>query len=508
MTFAHLSQIAVERGEFAASFRGGISSVRDQKSSLLRTCSDAIGAAPDIILRQSEAWEILPRHLKDYVRNSVRALSASKLPGFLIEKLFVEDDMEVLDLDDFPGVTNTFLNALNKRIDLDKLTSLSLVNSTEVRSNSLATFLRKCVNISYINLKGCVELKNETFPEKTVKQLSQLSYLNVSFTQLTGKGLTTVYSLCPKLATLKLAGCKVIGGKDSISNVFPHKSETLISLKLRHCTITQAHLQYILETLPNLQTLDCSSSSTSTVRNLRPFLALSHPSQLRKINLSNCPNLELNKPVELNRFFILNPKLEHIYIRGAKVNAKAVIPQSSLANFKTLFIPGISNPTDFLPSILELAVNLTYLDLSHTDIRFDPHAYSTPLVFNVPHLRTLSLEKTPVNDESAEIISQLHSLRSLFLGQTLVSANGVRRIVFACPWLEQLDLTSCRGVDVEDRRTLLDTLQKEFWEYLSEAQQTGKVLERETSRWYTIETFHNDNEDRQGLVQMPLEDND
>src|SRR5271170_3105339 len=122
MTFAHMNQIAVERGEFAASFRGGISSVREQKSSLLRTCSDAIGAAPDIILRQSDAWELLPGHLKDYVRNSVRALSASKLPGVLIEKLFVEDDMEVLDLDDFPGVTNTFLACLNKRIDLGRLT--------------------------------------------------------------------------------------------------------------------------------------------------------------------------------------------------------------------------------------------------------------------------------------------------------------------------------------------------------------------------------------------------
>ena len=503
-----MTQIALERGEFAASFRGGTSRAREQKSSLLRICSDAIGASPDIILRQPEAWEHLPDHLKVYVRNSVRVLSASKLPGALIEKLFVEDDMEALELDDFPGVTNTFLSGLGRRIDLERLTTLSLVNATEIRSSGLALFLRKCVNLSHLNLKGCVELKNETFPEKTVKQLSQLSYLNVSFTQISGKGLATVYSLCPKLATLKLAGCKVIGGKDSIANVFPRKSETLINLKLRHCTITQAQLQYILETLPNLQTLDCSSSSTSTVRSLRPFLSLSHPSQLRKINLSNCPNLDLTKPVELNRFFILNPNPQHIYLKDAKVNAKFVIPHESLANFKTLFIPGVSNATDFLPAILELAVNLTYLDLSHTNIRFDPLAYPEPLVFNVPHLQTLSLEKTLVNDDSAEILSQLHSLRSLFLGQTLISANGVRRIVFACPWLEQLDLTSCRGVDVEDRRTLLDTLQKEFWEYLSDARQTGKVLERETSRWYSIETFHNDDEDRQGLMQLPLEDSD
>ena len=198
-----------------------------------------------------------------------------KLPGMLIEKLFIKDEMEELNLDDFPGVTNTFLSGLNKRIELDRLTTLSLVNDTQIRSSGLALFLRKCVNLSHLNLKGCVELKNETFPEKTVKQLSQLSYLNVSFTQVTGKALATVYSLCPKLATLKLAGCKVIGGKDSIANVFPQKSETLINLKLRHCTITQSQLHHILETLPNLQTLDCSSSWTSTVRSLRPFLSLS-----------------------------------------------------------------------------------------------------------------------------------------------------------------------------------------------------------------------------------------
>ena len=498
----------MERGEFAASFRGGTPKVRNQKSSLVRTCSDAIGASPDVVLRQPEGWEILPDHLKDSIRNSVKALSASKLPALLIEKLFVEDGTKVLDLNDFPGVTNSLLRSLSKRIELDKLTKLSLVNDTQIQSNSLAVFLRKCLNLSHLNLKGCVELKNETFPEQTVKQLLQLSYLNVSFTQITGKALAIVYSLCPKLATLKLAGCKVIGGKDSISNVFPYRSETLINLKLRHCTITQAQLQHILEALPNLETLDCSSSSTSTVRSLRPFLTRPHPSQLRKINLSNCPNLDLTKAADLNRFFILNPKLEHIYLKDAKVNAKSVIPKSSLANFKTLFIPGISNPTDFLPSILELAANLVYLDLSHTNIRFDTSAYSAPMIFNAFHLRTLSLEKTPVNDKSAEILSEFHSLRSLFLGQTLISATGVGRIVFACPWLEQLDLTSCRGIDVEDRRTLLDTFRKRSFEYLSEARYTGKVLERETLRWYTVETFHNDDEDREGLIQVPFEEED
>ena len=424
----------------------------------------------------------------------------------LIEKMFTEDGMEMLNLDNVSGVSIKLLRTIHKRLDLEKFTSLSLVGNTAISSQAMASFLRGCVNLSYLNLKSCVGLKNDTFPEELVKQLPQLSYLNISFTLISGKGISTIYTNCKKLATLKLAGCNLLEGS-SISKVFPHPSDTLISLKIRHCAINSAELQYILEQFPNLENFDCSSSPGSGILSIRPFTTISHTSQLRKLNISNLPKIDLTKPVYLKIFFTIHTKIEHIYLTDSRVNLESVIPDSSLANFKTIFFPGISNSTAILPAILKIAQNLTYLDLSRTYLRFDPDDYSDPLVFNVPHLRTLSLEQTGVTDRSADLISQIHTLHSLFLRNTAISSIGVRVIVYACPWLQEVDLSSCRSIPVRDRRTLLETFRREFWEHLAEAREMGTVLEKDSEEWYTIERFQNEEEDRDGLMRVFAIDN-
>jgi hypothetical protein len=456
-------------------------------------------------MRKLELWDMLPDHLKEYVREATRRHSGALVQPVLLEKMFIDDSMEVINLDNFHGVNNGFLGSIHRRLDLEVLTSLSLVGNTEIKGKAVALFLRGCVNLSHLNLKSCVGLKNDTFPEKLIKQLIQLSYVNVSFTLITGKVIASIYSHCPKLATLKLAGCNLLDGI-SITKIFPEPSEVLISLKIRHCTITQGQLQYILEQFPSLETFDCSSSPASTIRSIRPFLNISHPSRLRKLNLSNLSNLDLSKPVELNKFFMKHTNLEHIYLTKASVDLKSAIPESSLAKFKTIFLPGIFGATKFLPSILKLALNLTYLDLSRTHLQFRSNDYDEPVVFNVPYLHTLALEDTGVSDDSAELISQLHTLRSLFLRNTAISSVGVRVIVYACPWLEEVDLSSCRSIAVRDRRTLSQTLRQEFSESLAEARIKGKILCTETDEWYTIEQFHNEGEERDGLVRAtPLD---
>jgi hypothetical protein len=496
----------MERAEFASTFRGKGSIHISPRSTFVGVCSDVVGAHPDVVLRRTELWDMLPNHLKDYVRNATRRHRASELQPVLLERIFLEDSMDVLNLDHFPGVTNTFLRTVCNRLDLKKLTSLSLVGNHQIHGKTVATLLRGCTNISYINFKGCIDLKNDTFPEKLVKELKQLTCLNVSFTRIGGKAIASIYSLCPKLSTLKLAGCNLFDGI-GITKIFPYPSKVLTNLKIRQCTINQAQLQYILEQFPNLQIFDCSSAQSSTIRNIRPFINISHPSELRKLNLSNLPNLDLTKPVDLHKFFEIHTKLEHIYLMNANVNARLVIPQESLAKFKTLFVPGMSNSTKFLPAILEIAQNLTYLDLSRTNIRFDRNDYAEPLVFNVPHLHTLSLEHTAVNDDSAETISQIHTLRSLFLRNTAISSLGVRMVVYACPWLQEVDLSSCRSIAVRDRRTLAQSIRQGFWAHLAEARQKGNVLLEESensSEWYHIKTFESEEEERDGLIRVPL----
>jgi Leucine-rich repeat (LRR) protein len=200
--------------------------------------------------------------------------------------------------------------------------------------------------------------------------------------------------------------------------------------------------------------------------------------------------------VDLSLLFTFNPDLEHIYLTKARISS---IPPSTLANLKTLFSPEMYSPRDVLPEILEYAENLTYLDLSRTDLRFSPYDYDVSLVLNTPNLRILSLQDTHVSDESAELLSQLHSLRSLFLRGTAISTSGLRMIVYGCPWLEEVDLASCRRIDFRERRTVLANLQTEFQESLEEVRRTGQVMDPD-GQIYKLQCVHNGDEERDALV--------
>jgi hypothetical protein len=466
---------------------------------------EVIGKHPDLILRQESLWNLLPYHLKNYVRIATRRFLAAEeekelLPA-VIEKIFVEDIMETIDFDNLTAVTNPFLLSVHRRLsqNLGAITRLSLVNNRKLNNTAIASFLKGCANLEYLNLKGCVNLKNEALPQKVVKQIPKLRYLNISFTQISGKAIALIYEHCKELSTLKLAGCK-FGDGMNIPKIFPEPSENLRNLKLRHCVVNQNQLQYILRAFPNLETFDYSSSD---LRSIRPFYAIEHPSQLRKLNLSNCRSLDLTKAIELRKVLEKHEKLEHIYLTRANISLRSVISDESLNHFKTLFLPQLSYPTDSLPIILSKATNLTYLDLSHSFLRFEEDDYLEPVVVNVPNLRTLSLEDTSVSDRSAPLISQIHTLRSLFLRGTSISVVGVREIVFACPWLEELDVTSCRAIEIRERRSLLQTLRRQFWKLLNEADRTEKVLDTEGGGWFQLERFQSDYELRNGLIRLP-----
>jgi Leucine-rich repeat (LRR) protein len=502
----------LERAEYSSTNRGRGGSSNAGQSNLITLCASTVASNPDIILRQEQLWEAVPEHLKDYIRNATRRLYASgdsvshkQIQPVALVKIFISPDMGVLDLDEFSGVTNAFLRTVHSRVDPQNLTYISLVNGQNLNSKAVASLLKDCVNLSYLNLKGCIALKNDSLPEKIVQQLTKLKYINVSYTQIGGKALALVYEHCRELETLKLAGCNFLEGLN-ITKMFPHPSINLISLKVRHCAITPAQLDHILESFPNLQTLDYASSTSGAFRSLRPFLNISHESQLRKLNLSNCHQLDLTRRPDLAKFFEIHPKLEHIYLSNIKVNLNHVIPTESLIKLKTIFFPGALTARSFLPTVFETARNLTYLDLSQTEITLHPDDYDLPMVFKVPNLRTLSLQDTRVSDASADLIAQIHTLRSLFLRGTVMSAVGVRIIVYSCPWLEEIDVTGCRRIELRERRTLFATLQKEFLERLVEARDTGKVCDSLSGNWYKLERFRDEDEERDGLVKMNSHD--
>ncbi|KAF8932482.1 hypothetical protein BGZ58_007030 [Dissophora ornata] len=70
-------------------------------------------------------------------------------------------------------------------------------------------------------------------------------------------------------------------------------------------------------------------------------------------------------------------------------------------------------------------------------------------------LEELGLDETPMDDESASVLSRFRRLNRLSLANTRMDQEAVERVVEACPALTSLDLTSCRGVPLLHRRTLL-----------------------------------------------------
>jgi Leucine-rich repeat (LRR) protein len=456
-----------------------------------------IGHQPDMILRHQEKWDLLPNHLKTRVQNTSKQYRGSELGPLLLEKLFVWEDMDKLCLDHLPGVNSAFLRTVANSVDLDRLTFISLANSMQINSSAVAALLRQSRGLSHLNVKGCVNLSDAAFPEKVIKDLSELAYVNVSFTQVTAPALTLFYGLCPKLATLKMAGCKII--EKNIAQIFTSPSDVLVSLKFRHCNVSTSSLKRILENFPNLHTLDYSSTD---LRSLRPLLGFSHPSQLHKLNVSNCRELRPSR-IELEELFLANPNLEHIYLTDARL---LELPTSSLAKLKTLFTPGMYYPHIIIPEIFAHAANLTYLDLSRTSsgLYLRKGDYAEPLVLNTPNLRILSLQDSKVGDEAAEILAQLHSLHSLFLRGTAISETGLRQIVFGCPWLREVDLASCRRINIHERRTILGVLQIEFQGMLEEARDTGQatvsLVDEPFSEGYVIKNVHNGEEEREALV--------
>src|SRR5579871_706023 len=104
-----MTQVAMERAEYSVTLRGAGTFEKSTKGNLTATCAEVIGTHPDLILRQERQWNMLPDHLKEYVRLATRRFIAAEeekelLPA-VIAKIFVEDVMETIDFDNFTGVT-------------------------------------------------------------------------------------------------------------------------------------------------------------------------------------------------------------------------------------------------------------------------------------------------------------------------------------------------------------------------------------------------------------------
>ena len=90
----------------------------------------------------------------------------------------------------------------------------------------------------------------------------------------------------------------------------------------------------------------------------------------------------------------------------------------------------------------------------------DPAAEPEPPLPNPPRIQSLVLDGTRLTDSSANFLRRCTDLRLLHTADTKISTAFLRNLLDACGLVSSLNLTSCRGVPVQQRRTFFDALMK------------------------------------------------
>lgn len=105
-----------------------------------------------------------------------------------------------------------------------------------------------------------------------------------------------------------------------------------------------------------------------------------------------------------------------------------------------------------------------YLESYHLDGLYPPmNEFTGELLeegFEPPRIETLVLDSSHIDDTASGAIKCCPNLSALHLAETKISCAGLLDIMSGCPHLATLNLTSCRGVPVAQRRNFFDAFEK------------------------------------------------
>lgn len=324
--------------------------------------------------------------------------------------------------------------------------------------------------------------------EAAAKNCPHLTVVNLNYTAVPPVSLAPLIKRCKDLEVLKLAGIpnwndnavaklweKLEDGKE----LGERKLLKLRTLKLRQNALTDATISTFLSMCPNLKRLDLSFTA---VHHLSSLL---QGTSLEKLSITSTK-------VSMGDLITAGSRLPQLKTLNVGALGGAQGTRSANTTEMTLTDQGLFDLTDVLVNCPDLErVNLVgnaklgltgrrnaalsyfirqagrrckYLNLANiTSLSSSDLTGLMPEDGQDPSpLTTLILNNTGVGDEAAPYISSCPSLRTLALAGTKFTNAGLFPIIDACPMLEELDLTSCRGVRVADRRRFFEVWEEEW----------------------------------------------
>ncbi|KAH9898467.1 RNI-like protein [Cubamyces lactineus] len=423
----------------------------------------------------------LPDALSQKVFTALRHSCPTLLQHGFIVANFLRGNTVALG-DDLPGVNRLTIFAIGDMSTKDQLQALELTGLAKIPDATFATVVSKLPNLRKLNLRGCTKVSQETV-KAAAEHCQHLEIVNLNYTAVPPLSLATLLLNCKQLSTLKVAGIP-----NWLWNALPiadgFQLPSLRSLKLRQAALGDAVLNPILAICPNLERLDLSFTLVK-----RPVLPTGHLLEKIVLTSTKIPSSDLIAMMSpLTRLKVLA-----VGAMGGGQGSSAAISNTSAM---TLTDETLRSLTDILVGCPDIErVNLVgntklgftgrrgpdaalayfvrkvgrrcrHLNLAGiTSLRssdLEGLAHPDGLDDGPPQLLHLNLNNTSVDDTSAPYISACVHLQALELASTKFSSAGLFPIIDACERLVKLDLTSCRGVRVGDRRRFFEVWEEEW----------------------------------------------
>ncbi|KAK7694576.1 hypothetical protein QCA50_001762 [Cerrena zonata] len=380
---------------------------------------------------------------------------------------------------ELPGVNKHTVFAIGDSPSRQHLRELVLSNLDKITDDTMAPTIAKLPSLQILVLRGCTKVGSKT-TGSIAKNCPHLKKLNLNYTSVTPSSIAPILRSCSELEVIKLGGipnwtdatvAKLWTALD-FDNAPQFLLPKITSLNLRQMPLSDTTINQILAICPNIRRLNLS------------FTHLRHPPLLLGIKTLEKLSVTSTSITSTDLLAVLSdiPNLKSLSI-GALGGGQGSSVAISNSSAMTLTDHALRKLTDTLAPYKQLE-NVSLVGNTKLGIisgrnsalaefirrvgrrctRLNLAAISSlrssdleGLLADTPEegtsrLKTLVLNNTSIDDSACPFISSCRELETLELASTKVTNAGVFVILDACPNLTQLNLTSCRGIGVVDRR--------------------------------------------------------
>ncbi|KAJ2989283.1 hypothetical protein NUW54_g8833 [Trametes sanguinea] len=463
--------------------------------SLATVCSRVFAENLQRLSRKEEVWENVRwwlKHLPDPLAQKVFATLRHTCPTLLQHGLIVAYFLRGNSIslgDDLPGVTRLTIFAIGDISARNQLEELELTGFAKIADQVFATLLSKLPSLRKLNLRGCTKAGQLT-AEAAAKHCPHLELLNLNYTSVSPVSLAPIMLHCKQLKVLKVAG--IPNWTDAtytklwtaLHVVDGFELSNLRSLKLRQAALSDAVINPMLAICPDLERLDLSFTLVK-----RPVLPAGHALEklvLTSTKISSQDLITMISPLTRLKVLALGAMGGGQGSSAAISNTSAMtltddtlrsltdtlkkcedIERVNLVGNTKLGFTGRRGPDAALAYFVrKVGRRCKHLNLAGiTSLRssdLEGLAHPDGADEGAPRLIHLNLNNTSVDDAAAPYISACADLQTLEVAGTKFTSAGLFPIIDACERLVKLDLTSCRGVRVGDRRRFFEVWEEEW----------------------------------------------